>query len=54
MFDQIVGEKTARKPFALAVSISGQVAVARLGHIISVVTHTSGHVTTALAGWFRR
>jgi len=39
MFDQIVGEKTARKPFAFAVSVSGQAAVLGLAILLPVL-HT--------------
>ena len=39
MFDQIVGEKTARKPFALAVSVSGQVLLLGLA-ILFPLLHT--------------
>lgn len=39
MFDQIVGEKTARKPFALAVSVSGQATVLGLA-ILFPLLHT--------------
>jgi protein TonB len=39
MFDQIVGEKTARKPFAVAVSISGQAVVLGLAILVPLL-HT--------------
>jgi len=39
MFDQIVGEKTARKPFAVAVSVSGQAAVLGLAILVPLL-HT--------------
>ena len=37
MFDQIVGEKTARKPFAVAVSVSGQAAVLGLAILVPLL-----------------
>jgi periplasmic protein TonB len=39
MFDQIVGEKTARKPFAVAVSFSGQVLLLGLAILVPLL-HT--------------
>jgi protein TonB len=39
MFDQIVGEKTARKPFAVAVSVSGQAVVLGLAILVPLL-HT--------------
>lgn len=37
MFDQIVGEKTARKPFAVAVSVSGQAVLLSLAILFPLV-----------------
>lgn len=48
MFDQIVGEKTARKPFALAVSVSGQAAVLGLA-ILFPLLHTQAVTSPRLS-----
>jgi len=39
MFDQIVGDKTARKPFAVALSVSGQAVVLGLAILVPLL-HT--------------
>lgn len=48
MFDQIVGEKTARKPFALAVSVSGQAVVLGLA-VLFPLLHTQAVTSPRLS-----
>ncbi len=47
MFDQIIGEKTARKPFAMAVSVSGQAVVLGIAILVPLL-HTKAITTGRL------
>ena len=47
MFDQLVSEKTARKPFAMAVSVSGQAVVLGLAILVPLL-HTQAVTTGKL------